>query len=299
MPMQLNRKEFLGLVTRGAVAFGATALPWARLRAEPPGPSWRRSAPTWRPPRRGAPAGGRRGEQAPHPRHLRRDDLRDRSLPPGRAAHRARARAAGGSQSGRWPARRVLCGPIEAALANGVMAHADETDDSHGPSQSHPGSAVVPAALAAGEQFGVDRRAASARRRARLRRRSARDDGARRREVSQREPPQHAQHRRHVRRVGGRGLRRAPERAADALAARLRRAAGVRLRGVGARHRSHRERVRVRRHAGPQRRHRRAPRQPDWSGVDDVFSGEDNFFEANAPTANPAVLVERWASATK
>ena len=36
--MQMNRKEFLGLVTRGAVAFGATALPWARLRAEPPGP---------------------------------------------------------------------------------------------------------------------------------------------------------------------------------------------------------------------------------------------------------------------
>src|SRR5207342_56060 len=36
--MQLNRKEFLGLVTRGAAAFGAAALPWARLRAEPPGP---------------------------------------------------------------------------------------------------------------------------------------------------------------------------------------------------------------------------------------------------------------------
>ena len=36
--MQLNRKEFLGLVTRGAVAFGASTLPWARLRAEPPGP---------------------------------------------------------------------------------------------------------------------------------------------------------------------------------------------------------------------------------------------------------------------
>src|SRR5262245_7120832 len=44
----------------------------------------------------------------------------------------------------------------DAALANGVMAHADETDDSHNASRSHPGCAVVPAALAAGEEFGID-----------------------------------------------------------------------------------------------------------------------------------------------
>ena len=37
-----------------------------------------------------------------------------------------------------------------------MLAHSDETDDSHSPSQSHPGCAVVPAALAAGEQFGID-----------------------------------------------------------------------------------------------------------------------------------------------
>ena len=37
-----------------------------------------------------------------------------------------------------------------------MLAHSDETDDSHAPSQSHPGCAVVPAALAAGEQFGID-----------------------------------------------------------------------------------------------------------------------------------------------
>jgi 2-methylcitrate dehydratase PrpD len=43
----------------------------------------------------------------------------------------------------------------EAALANGVLAHADETDDSHAPSLSHPGCAVVPAALAIGEQLGI------------------------------------------------------------------------------------------------------------------------------------------------
>jgi 2-methylcitrate dehydratase PrpD len=50
---------------------------------------------------------------------------------------------------------RLLGGPIEAAFVNAMLAHADETDDSHAPSQSHPGCAVVPAALATGEQFGI------------------------------------------------------------------------------------------------------------------------------------------------
>jgi 2-methylcitrate dehydratase PrpD len=50
----------------------------------------------------------------------------------------------------------ILCGPIEAALVNGLLAHSDETDDSHAFSQSHPGASVVPATLATGEQFGID-----------------------------------------------------------------------------------------------------------------------------------------------
>src|SRR6202790_1945733 len=41
-------------------------------------------------------------------------------------------------------------------MTNGMLAHSDETDDSHSPSQSHPGCAVVPAALAAGEQFRIN-----------------------------------------------------------------------------------------------------------------------------------------------
>ncbi len=49
----------------------------------------------------------------------------------------------------------IVCGPIEAAFANGVLAHSDETDDSHGPSRSHPGVSTVPAAFAAGEQYGI------------------------------------------------------------------------------------------------------------------------------------------------
>jgi 2-methylcitrate dehydratase PrpD len=50
----------------------------------------------------------------------------------------------------------VVCGAIEAAFANAMLAHSDETDDSHAPSESHPGSSVVPSALAAGEQFNID-----------------------------------------------------------------------------------------------------------------------------------------------
>ena len=41
---------------------------------------------------------------------------------------------------------------INAATANGFMAHADETDDQHGPSFTHPGAAIVPAALAVAER---------------------------------------------------------------------------------------------------------------------------------------------------
>jgi 2-methylcitrate dehydratase PrpD len=51
---------------------------------------------------------------------------------------------------------RVVCGPIEAALVNGLLAHADETNDIHRPSRSQPGSSVVPAALAVGEKFGIN-----------------------------------------------------------------------------------------------------------------------------------------------
>src|SRR6202158_1940462 len=75
-------------------------------------------------------------------------------LAPGRAALQF-ATAYGGKEVATVVASKIVCGPIEAALTNGVLAHADETDDSHAPSQSHPGCAVVPAALAAGERFGI------------------------------------------------------------------------------------------------------------------------------------------------
>lgn len=44
---------------------------------------------------------------------------------------------------------------VAAALCNGMSAHADETDDSHPETLSHPGCAVVPAALAAAEAAGA------------------------------------------------------------------------------------------------------------------------------------------------
>ena len=78
-------------------------------------------------------------------------------LAPGRAAIKF-ARGYGGERVATVAGCDVLCGPIEAALANGVLAHADETDDSHAPSLSHPGCAVVPAALAVGEALGIDGR---------------------------------------------------------------------------------------------------------------------------------------------
>jgi len=49
----------------------------------------------------------------------------------------------------------LTASPNDAALANGVMAHADETDDSHNASRSHPGCSIVPAALALAEMRGI------------------------------------------------------------------------------------------------------------------------------------------------
>src|SRR5260370_4240566 len=62
----------------------------------------------------------------------------------------------GGDEACTVVASKLSRGAIEAAMTNGMLAHSDETDDSHSPSQSHPGCAVVPAALAAGEQFPIN-----------------------------------------------------------------------------------------------------------------------------------------------
>jgi len=76
-------------------------------------------------------------------------------LPPGQAAQR-HIREHSGTGTATVVGTALIAQPIDAALANGMMAHADETDDSHNASRSHPGCAVVPAALAAGEMSGID-----------------------------------------------------------------------------------------------------------------------------------------------
>ena len=75
-------------------------------------------------------------------------------LPPGRMAVQF-ARSYGGKQIATVVASDIMCGPIEAAFANGELAHSDETDDDFTTGGAHPGCAVVPAALAMGEQFSV------------------------------------------------------------------------------------------------------------------------------------------------
>ena len=76
-------------------------------------------------------------------------------LAPGRFAINF-ARAHSAEKTATVAASDVVCGAIEAAFSNAMLAHSDETDDSHAPSESHPGASIVPAALAAGEQFNID-----------------------------------------------------------------------------------------------------------------------------------------------
>jgi 2-methylcitrate dehydratase PrpD len=76
-------------------------------------------------------------------------------LPPGRQALQF-ARAYGGEKIATIVASDALGGPIEAAIVNGALAQSDETDDNYSAGGAHPGCAVVPAALAVGETFGID-----------------------------------------------------------------------------------------------------------------------------------------------
>lgn len=61
-------------------------------------------------------------------------------------------RTQGGTQEATVVGSEVVTTATYAALANGMLAHADETDDSHAPSLTHPGCGIVPAALAMGER---------------------------------------------------------------------------------------------------------------------------------------------------
>jgi 2-methylcitrate dehydratase PrpD len=72
-------------------------------------------------------------------------------LLPGRKAI-SFVKSLGGAKEACVVGSRLVTNAVNAALANGMCAHADETDDSHAASLTHPGCGVVPAALAMGER---------------------------------------------------------------------------------------------------------------------------------------------------
>jgi 2-methylcitrate dehydratase PrpD len=211
-------------------------------------------------------------------------------LPPGRAALTL-ARAEAGRPVATVVASSTVTGPVDAALVNGVLAHSDETDDSHGPSQSHPGASVVPAALAIGELAGVSGRHD-------LRAVTVGYDVGTRMTMA----------------LGGQAFRESTRRSTHAFAGTFGSAAAAgcaagfdatRMRwlldyasqqaggyAVWGRDTDHIEKGFV--FGGmPARNGVTAALlvRAGWNGVDDVFSGDDNFFQVNAPAGDRAVLV--------
>jgi 2-methylcitrate dehydratase PrpD len=75
-------------------------------------------------------------------------------LKPGRLAA-AYVAELGGNEEAQIPGTGILTTARNAALAGGMCAHADETDDSHPSAFFHPGCAIVPAALAMAERAGA------------------------------------------------------------------------------------------------------------------------------------------------
>jgi 2-methylcitrate dehydratase PrpD len=150
----MKRRDVLALMATGAIGFTAAPLR-AFAQAQTAGPQMAALSEYMSAARqRGLPA-----EVAEHAKHHLLDTLAamisGSRLAPGEAAQRyIRDAAVSGDMT--IAATTLRAPPIDAALANGVMAHADETDDSHNASRSHPGCSVVPAALALGERFAID-----------------------------------------------------------------------------------------------------------------------------------------------
>ena len=79
------------------------------------------------------------------------------TLIPGKSAMKY-IQALGGKEEAQVAASKLVTSAINAAFANGMMAHSDETDDSHRKTLVHPGAAIVPATLAMAERGGADGR---------------------------------------------------------------------------------------------------------------------------------------------
>lgn len=75
-------------------------------------------------------------------------------LLPGQQATRY-VKTLGGKAEAGVMGTKIVTSMANAALANGMFGHADETDDTHPASLTHPGTSVVPAAMAIGEAHGL------------------------------------------------------------------------------------------------------------------------------------------------
>ena len=212
-------------------------------------------------------------------------------LPPGRAAI-GFAGSYGGKPIATVVTSNILCGPIEAAMINGVLAHSDETDDSHSPSQSHPGCAVVPAAFATGENFRITGsqfiRAVTL----------GYDIGARMGMTLGGVNYQTETHRDPHATSEGFGAAAAAGCAASLDAGQMRFLldyAAQQSAGITAWQRDTRHLEKAFVFAGMPARNGVTSAllvQSGWTGVNDIFSGSENFFAAYAPQADPQGLVE-------
>ncbi len=247
------------VLCHGALALGAA---WAgRASAQAVGPVMAQLAAYMAAAaERTLPPRGRRERQAPHPRHLAAM-MSGSELAAGPAALRfARTQGARGSAT-------VVGSTSDAGAARRGARQRHARALRRNRRLARPVAVASRARRRAGRararrDCGVDGRASPPRRR-----RSATTSVTRLTmalggvDVPRREPPQHARVCRHVRSGRGGGCVARPRRAQQMrwlLDYASQQAAGIR--GLGPRHRSHREGIRLRRHAGAQRRHRRAAR---------------------------------------
>ncbi len=79
-------------------------------------------------------------------------------LRPGRLALRYARSQRGVRESTVVGGGKIMAPAATAALVNGILAHADETDDTHWSSRTHPGCAIIPAALSMAEKENSDGR---------------------------------------------------------------------------------------------------------------------------------------------
>jgi 2-methylcitrate dehydratase PrpD len=182
---------------------------------------------------------------------------------------------------------------MEAALVNGVLAHSDETDDSHGPSQSHPGASIIPAALALGEELGISGERY-------LRAVTLGYDVGPRLTMALGGVTFRNQSRRSTHAYAGTFGSAAAAGSVVGLTAQQMRwlldyasqqAGGY---AVWGRDTDHVEKGFV--FGGMPARNGVTAAilvRAGWNGVDDVLSGDDNFLQVNAPNASPDVLIDR------